>query len=133
MHHLQEKKYQSFKGNFYNTTIIDSIYLEGYVVEEIEKNMSDAQKIKFVYDTFLSEVGEWNIPQVGQIKSLEYWLSGLPSVMNIPFKNHEILQNYESYRKTNGGFRLETERSEDNFLSSYFNNLAKALSNLKNL
>tara|TARA_B110000902_G_scaffold57447_1_gene67213 strand:+ start:3678 stop:4196 length:519 start_codon:yes stop_codon:yes gene_type:complete len=116
------------KSEFYKSTILNSMCIEEYIPEERAEKFSTPQKLQFIYKTFHKEVGEWSIPRVGTIESLEYWLSGLPSILNIPFQNYDILKNYIKF----SGKEFENEDQEDEFLNSYFRGLANALFDLKN-
>jgi len=100
--------------NFYEKTILESINLEGY---NLPDNQSDFEKIINVYNIFLDEYGKTNL--------FCQWLQGLPSCLNIPFMNYEILENAKSF-----GYNLDTEYKENNFLDDYFMNLTGAFFNL---
>lgn len=131
--------------NFYEQTILKSINLEGY---EIPKKLTTERKINFIYLTFKSEYVHENNKHLPNEKLFCEWLQGLPSCLNIPFMNYEILENAK-----NAGFfnvnlitiypnntRTEKEviatgeslqRKENYFLDNYFINLSMAFFNLK--
>ena len=110
----------------YENLILDSIDLEPYGLTN-DGYMYD--KIKTVYNIFKREYGfENNIKRYGgEIKTFENWLRGLPVVLSVPCFNHEVLEGAK-----NSNFNLTTEQAEDNFLNSYWINLAKAFFTLKN-
>lgn len=131
--------------NFYEQTILENINLEGY---EIPKNLTIERKINFIYLTFKDEYIHENNKHLPNEKLFCEWLQGLPSCLNIPFMNYEILEN----AKNSGFFNVikstihldstitETEviatgeslsRKENYFLDNYFMNLSMAFFNLK--
>lgn len=67
--------------------ILDAIDADGYDVTPT----TEAEKLAFLRDTFLSEKG-WHIERVGKYKAFEEWLQGLPSAFNIDFENYRILE-----------------------------------------
>lgn len=122
--------------NFYEKTILESINFEGYNLAE---NQSDYEKIINVYNIFLEECGKTNL--------FCQWLQGLPSCLNIPFMNYEILENAKNAGLFNvnlitiypNNTRTEKEviatgeslqRKENNFLDNYFMDLTGAFFNL---
>ncbi len=107
---------------FFENTIINNIDFEGYEIN-IESNFD---KIRQVYKIFLSEFGHEQKRQ-GNVKAFTSWLQGLPSVLTVPFYNSEILDNAKKQ-----GFNLNTETKENDFLNTYFENLAIAFFTLKN-
>jgi hypothetical protein len=126
--------------NFYENTILDSINFEGY---NLPDNQTDFEKIINVYKIFIDEYIHENNKHLPLEKLFCEWLQGLPSCLNIPFMNYEILENAK-----NAGFfnvnlithypdntRTEKEviatgeslqRKENYFLDNYFINLSMA-------
>lgn len=67
--------------------LFDCMDFTGYDIEPITQQ----EKARALYDTFMSEVGKWHIPQVGRMQALVNWLSGLPSSLHIPFNYVDII------------------------------------------
>ena len=109
---------------FFENTIIDNIDFEGY---NINNNGYLYDKIKTVYNIFLSEYVHESNKHINEKKLFCEWLQGLPSVLTVPFYNCDILENAKK-----SGFKLDTEYREDNFLNSYWINLSNAFFTLKN-
>ena len=113
---------------FYTTfeqLIINNIDLETY---DLNNDVYLYDKIKTTYNIFLQEYGHEIKRQGSEVKAFEEWLSGLPSVLTVPFYNHEIL----NIGYVHGLVGAEaTEEEEDKFLADYFNKLAVAFFTLK--
>ena len=105
---------------FYENTIIDNIDFDGY---GISNDCYLYDKIKTLYNIFKREYG-FMIPRIGKEKAFAEWLSGLPSVLIVPFYYYEILENAKNYGLT--------IKDEDLFCSEYFNNLSNAYFTLYN-
>jgi hypothetical protein len=98
--------------------ILDSIDGDGYGVELT----TDKQKIDFVYDTFKSEYG-YTIEYYGnnEQRAFSEYLAGLPSCINIEFRNYYILEMAKQW----GSIPSEpTEKQEEKILSNWFNYIA---------
>jgi len=106
--------------NFYESTILGNIDFDGY---EIETPTNECDKIKSVYKIFLSEY-DWAIKNYGQKKAFAEWLSGLPSVLTVPFYYNEMIQNAQDFGLT--------INDEDIFCAEYFDKLADAFFTLYN-
>lgn len=94
--------------------ILDSIDGDGYGVELT----TDKQKIDFVYNTFTSEYA-YQIKYYGNNKQRAFreYLAGLPSCINIEFRNYYILE----LAKLWGSIPSEpTERQEEKIISNWF-------------
>lgn len=102
-------------SNFYEQTILECINFEGY---DLPENQSDFEKIINVHKIFTTEYG-------GQTNLFCEWLQGLPSCLNIPFMNYEILENGK-----NAGYSLNTEYRINTFLDNYFKELTATFFNL---
>lgn len=98
--------------------ILDSIDGDGYDVQLT----TDKEKIDFVYNTFLSEYAH-QIKYYGGNKQRAFreYLAGLPSCINIEFRNYYIL---EMAKKWGSLPENATERQEDKILSNWFNYIA---------
>jgi len=108
------------------TYLIDAIDLEGCE----NQPTTDKEKINFLMDCYNSQFNHaYNVKRYpnNQIR-LENWLSGLPSVLNIPFYPSEIiklakdLQEVETYDK----------KTEDRICENYFNFIALHILKLNN-
>jgi len=92
--------------------ILDSIDGEGY---NVELN-NDTDKLQFVVDTFNKECS-YSIKRVGPQTAFENWLMGLPSAINIEFKNYRILEIAKEW----GSLDLDaTEKEEYNIINNWF-------------
>ena len=97
----------------YNEYLIDSILTyDG----EIPEN-----PIKYFFEVFEKEQG-WNVERVGLQNAVAEWLSGLPSVISIPFMNWEILELAH-----NMGTPTHSGKEEDAILNNYWSFMAKRL------
>ena len=105
---------------FYEQTIIDNIDFDGY---GFSNDMYLYDKIKTTYNIFKKEYG-FMIDRVGELKAFSEWLSGLPSVLTVPFYYNEMIQNAKDF-----GLVI---KDEDEFCNNYFNRLSNAFFNLKN-
>ena len=108
------------------TYLIDAIDSDGYE----NQPTTDKEKINFLMDCYNSQFNHaYNVKRYpnNQIR-LENWLSGLPSVLNIPFYPSEIiklakdLQEVETYDK----------KTEDRICENYFNFIALHILKLNN-
>jgi hypothetical protein len=105
---------------FYEKTIIDNIDFDGY---GFSNDMYLYDKIKTTYNIFKKEYG-FMIDRVGELKAFSEWLSGLPSVLTVPFYYNEMIQNAKDF-----GVVI---KDEDEFCNNYFNRLSQAFFTLKN-
>jgi hypothetical protein len=108
---------------FFEKTIIDSIDLEGY---GLNNDIYLYDKIKTTYNIFKSEYVHKNNQHLNEQTLFKEWLQGLPSVLTVPFYNYAILENAK-----NAGFVLNTESKEDKFLENYWGKLSNAFFTLK--
>ena len=92
--------------------VINHIDTEGYGVEA----KTDAEKIKFLWDTFKSEYG-WAIPRMGQQRAFVEWLQGLPSSFSIDYNYGDIIRLGKEW-----GILKEdaTSSQEDRFIDSWW-------------
>jgi hypothetical protein len=105
---------------FYEKTIIDNIDFDGY---GFSNDMYLYDKIKTTYNIFKKEYG-FMIERVGEMKAFSEWLSGLPSVLTVPFYYNEMIQNAKDF-----GVVI---KDEDEFCATYFDRLSNAFFTLKN-
>ncbi|HEY6143697.1 MAG TPA: hypothetical protein VIV55_09835 [Flavobacterium sp.] len=115
---------ETTKYTFFEQTIIENITLEDY---GISNNVNIFEKVQFVYKTFKSEYVHQYNQHKDEVFLFSEWLSGLPSTLTVPFYNNEILENAKE-----NGYVFTTDETIDEFLNSYFMNLAKAFFTLKN-
>jgi hypothetical protein len=94
--------------------ILDSIDGDGYGVELT----TDKQKIDFVYDTFKSEYGH-QIKYYGnnEQRAFKEYLAGLPSCINIEFRNFYILEMAKQWGSIPEN---ATEKQEYKIISNWF-------------
>lgn len=71
--------------------------VKAYILKNIDGSSygvelgTDQEKVNFLYETFMSEYG-WRVKQVGFVKALTDYFSGLPSSCTVAFSNNEILE-----------------------------------------
>lgn len=136
---------------FYKNTIIENINFDGYedsldILGVSMKEGFDHElyvKIHNVYHIFKREYG-FMCERIGEYNAFKEWLQGLPSVLTVPFYNYDILEN----AKKAGFFMIiryssdeepqevmqegrTLQRSQENFLNTYWDNLSLAFFNIK--
>jgi len=79
LHHTEYKKN-------YKTYILECISNE---YDLINKDLSDDEKINYIFDRFYNEYG-FQIDRVGKQKAMSDWLSGL--AINIPYTYNDIIE-----------------------------------------
>jgi hypothetical protein len=99
--------------------IIDAISTDGY---DIEAN-TETEKLQFIADCFKSEYCfPDNLKYYGTYQNtLANWFMGLPSSINIEFRNHAII---EIAKKWGSIPKDATEKQEDKIISNWFNLIA---------
>jgi hypothetical protein len=126
---------------FFEQTIIDNIDLSPY---DLSNDAYLYDKIKTTYNIFKKEYVHESNKRLGEVRLFKEWLQGLPSILSVPFYNHEILQNakkagfFTVQIRINDG-EIETvpsegknlENLEERFLASYWERLANAFFTLK--
>jgi hypothetical protein len=118
---------------FYEQTIVDNIDFSGYEDnlyilgagslngEEFDEELY--VNIHNVFHIFIYEYN-WRLGQLGSgTKAFSEWLSGLPSVLSVPFYYSEMIQNAKDFGMT--------IKDEDEFCATYFDRLAEAFFTLK--
>jgi hypothetical protein len=118
---------------FYEQTIIDNIDFSGYEDnldilgagslngEEFDEDLY--VNIHNVFHIFIYEYN-WRLCQLGSgNKAFSEWLSGLPSVLTVPFYYGRMIQNAKDF-----GMIID---NEDEFCETYFDRLADAFFTLK--
>ena len=110
----------------YEKYILENIDNSGY---DNEKELTTPkQKLQFLQDTFKQEYG-FQIARTGEQKARADWLSGLPSSINIPFYNNEIL----ALAKKMGSLRANpTEKQEQQVIDGYWNYMSNQIERLNN-
>lgn len=94
--------------------IVDRIDATGYDVPKLE---TDAERIQFLYDTFMREYG-WEVRRIGTVKALAEYLKGLPSCCTIAFYHSDILA---LAREWGSLLPDATERQEQAILDNWWN------------
>jgi hypothetical protein len=112
--------------------IISIINATGYSDEtgEFELDLSDSEKIHFIADRLRIEAFYPNNVKrfKGNIQDvIADHLMGIPSWINIPYSNHEIIQYGNQW-----GYDLSTEKKEDKFCNNWFNAIAAGIVQLLN-
>jgi hypothetical protein len=78
---------------------------------------TDAEKVQFLYTTFVAEYG-WNLPRLGLVKALAEYFAGLPPCCTIAFTNVDVLEQAKEW----GSLPADaTERQEQAILDNWFN------------
>lgn len=118
---------------FYEKTIIDSIDFTGYEDDaDIFGDYPLYTDIQNIYYIFKKEYVHKNNQFINEEILFKEWLQGLPSVLTVPFYNHDILENakkeYLLKSESNDWFK---EREEEKFLDNYWTRLSLAFFNLK--
>ena len=110
-----------------NTRKIDSLaFYENTILESIDENLEgepitlESSKVWYGRERFASEYS-WRVKQVGKVQAMTDWLQGL--ALNVPYYNHEILENAKEAGIFHGEGR---EGAEDEFLDLYWRRLALA-------
>jgi len=103
--------------------------VKSYLLEAIDpipysnEAVTNKELIAFLIEAFEDEHG-FNIERKGRQKALAEWLSGLPSIINIPYASHEILQLATKW----GSLAPDaTEKQEDAILANYWTFMAAKL------
>jgi len=81
---------------------------------------TDAEKIQFLYDTFISIYG-WTLERMDIQSALREWISGLPTAFKIEYRNHEILKLAYKWDSLSPS---ATEAQKDKILANWFNFIA---------
>jgi hypothetical protein len=104
-HHEYKKNYQDY--------IINNIDSDSYDI----KTNSDKDKINFFINVFNKEY-DFEIARIGKYKALASYLSGLPSSINLPIYNYDILE----FSKKMGSVDSDlSENQENKIINNYYN------------
>ena len=98
--------------------LLDAIDASGYGRDL--KGKTPAEKLQFVRDTFKAEYG-WAVARYGKQKAVAEWLAGLPSSINVEWRNHEILNLAVSWGVLPENY---SESRADTYLLGWFNSMA---------
>ena len=104
-----------YRNNIY-TYLLDSIDGTEFQV----KTDTPSEKMEFFFKTFLKEFIHKNNQHLPIEKNLAEWLSGLPSVIDLPFYNGDILKLAKSLLETDN----LSEDLEDKIIENYYNHMA---------
>ena len=109
----------------YEQYILDRIDFDGYDFPS-DATITTEGKLNCLAETFKSEYcHEYNLRRYGSYQRImAEWLAGLPSCINIPFYNHDILK----LAKEMGSLPEDaTEKQEDRILENYWNFIAQQI------
>lgn len=105
------------------TYILENIDNSGY---SDKKLTTDQEKLQFLAETFKAEYG-WAISRYGVTGALKEWLSGLPSSIDVPFYNHDILEKAVKWGLLD---KQASEDQKDQFLNEWFWDFAREIHKL---
>ena len=111
LHHTEYKKN-------YKAYILECISTED---DLINKDLSDDEKINYLFDRFESEYG-WAIPREGKRSAMAEWLSGL--AINIPYTYGEIIELAIEMGSIDEN---PSEALEDRVIENYFSFMANII------
>jgi len=115
LHHTKYKKN-------YSIFILDSI--KPY---EEDQPIKEDQKLNYLIDTFKKESGFNNKTDHFQ-NSFSYWLSGLPSVINLPFYNEDVI---DLAVKMGSIEEDPNQKTKDKITNNYFNFMSYMVLDMK--
>lgn len=98
--------------NFFQTTIINGVDFSGY--DGIGEDLSTKERLKHIIKLELNAVLN--------VRNLEQYVRGLPSVLTFPYMNGDIISDLENVL----GHEIE-EQYQDGMIDAYWHNLAKNL------
>lgn len=107
------------------TFLINSIDLSGYDIDASQ--LDTATKIEALNNIFMDEMGKFLIPKVGRQLAIKEWLSGIPSAINVPVYNDDILELAVSWGSLPPTY---TDSQAWKIIENYFNFLAAKLCQL---
>lgn len=105
-------------------TLVDGFNLEAYDIDTSEMSIQD--QAKKIIEIAKSEVidHDYTLKGLSINIGVRNWLQGLPSVIDLPFENYEIIKIGQKIGLCN------SEAAEDLFISSYWDRMASALVSL---
>ena len=114
-------KTQSQDITFVNPYIFECINSEAYYVNCNKEDETEAERLQFLYDTFVTEYWyDYNKKYYHNniYNAFASWLQGLPSSFNIDFANYRILEIAKEW----GSLAIDaTEKQEDKILANWWN------------
>ena len=123
MNKLMKTNTNKYKANVFKY-LLDSIEFED--LDGIE--ISDNQKIDYLFGTYESEFGKWNKKRYpNHQERLAQWLMGLPSCIGIVFYNYDILILAAKLHEIDA----IPKDKEDIILNNYFSHMAMMLIRLR--
>ena len=121
---------RALKANV-NACLINAIDYSGYTVPGVDQAGNVVElpiicedttaQVNFVMQCFEDEYIQPNKRNGNKVTLFADWLVGLPSVINIEFRNHAII---EIAKEWNSIPATATERQEDKILGNWFNFIA---------
>ena len=109
--------------------LLDHINGSGYDVDL----STDAQRIKFLFDTFYSEQGDYSVPRLGLVRALAEYYAGLPSCCDIEFANYDITKLAYQWGQLPPAYTMtaaQIENAEAVIVGNWFNLLANKTAQL---
>ncbi|MDY0138248.1 MAG: hypothetical protein RBR50_00990 [Candidatus Izemoplasmatales bacterium] len=100
--------------------LLSHINTDGY--DNISDKSTDTEKLQFIANCLKSEAYyQHNIKRFNSNNQqiIADHLMGLPSYLNIPFSNYDILQLATSWE-----YDISTEKKQDNFVNNYWGGVA---------
>jgi hypothetical protein len=109
-----KKKYQAW--------LIAQISFDGYSIEEPK---TDAEKLSAAMSICRQEVGHME-RRVGKQAMIEYWLSGLCSVISLPYLYSDIIETAKQFTV----FDPESEKDTETLCRNWFHYAAATLAGM---
>jgi hypothetical protein len=109
-----KKKFQKY--------LIEQISFDGYSIEEPK---TDKEKLETAISICRAEVGHME-RRVGKQAMIEYWLSGLCSVISLPYLYSDIIQTAKQFTE----FDEESEQETDKLCANWFHYAAATLAGM---
>lgn len=107
--------------NIKNTAATQAV--RAYVVSVIDFEGTDAEKLRFFFDTLQSEYGH-EVRRLGMQRAITEYLRGLPSSINHAFTNCEVIDLLTDW----GYIHVMTSESQEEWeLDQYWTRLAGSL------
>ena len=119
----QNKKYDKY----IMSCLCDNPRELGYDWDFKKSSNIETSKIDFFFYNFI-DTQNWNIIRKGQLNALTEYLQGLPSGIDIPFMNYDILELAKKFGSIPNN---ATEKQEYDILENYWRFIANKLIQLK--
>jgi hypothetical protein len=106
----------------YKKWLLDQISFDGYSIEEPR---TDAEKVSAAMSICRQEVGHME-RRIGTQAMIEYWLSGLCSVISLPYLYADIIETAKQFTE----FDAESEKDTEKLCSNWFHYAATTLAGM---